>query len=246
MKKIHLIMPMGGAGSRFTKEGFELPKPLLKINDKPFLYWSTQSIVKFVDVLDITFIVLQEHIEKYNIDSEIKKYYPNAKIVIIPQVLNGAVLTCLEGVKNIEDDCPIIFNDCDHIFKSSEFNELCQKGDFENIDGALLTFKSNDPKFSFVKLNEEGKVIGTIEKQVVSDDAICGAYYFKNTALFKEMTNIYLDKCNYSEYFVSGVYNVMADNNKNIIRMTTDYHVAFGTPEEYEEALKSDKFTELI
>ena len=61
--KIHLVMPMGGAGSRFFKNGFIIPKPLIELNGKPFFYWATQSIVKFVDVEDITFVVLKKHIE---------------------------------------------------------------------------------------------------------------------------------------------------------------------------------------
>ena len=109
--EIHLIMPMGGSGSRFSERGFELPKPLLKINGKPFFYWATQSIVKFTRVKSLTFVVLQEHIDKFQIDKEIKKYYPNSYIRILKHVLNGAVLTCLEGVKDIKDDLPILFND---------------------------------------------------------------------------------------------------------------------------------------
>ena len=34
-QQIHLIMPMAGAGSRFFKNGFVMPKPLIEINDKP-------------------------------------------------------------------------------------------------------------------------------------------------------------------------------------------------------------------
>ena len=36
MSKVHLIMPMGGAGSRFYKNGFKMPKPLIEINGYPF------------------------------------------------------------------------------------------------------------------------------------------------------------------------------------------------------------------
>ena len=43
-QKIHLVMPMAGAGSRFFKNGFVTPKPLIEINDKPFLFWATKSI----------------------------------------------------------------------------------------------------------------------------------------------------------------------------------------------------------
>jgi hypothetical protein len=195
--------------------------------------------------MDITFIVLQEHINEFKIDEVIKKYFPDAKIVVIPQILKGAVLTCVEGIKEINDNLPIIFNDCDHIFRCQSFFDYCNNGAFEDIDGALLSFKSNDPKFSFLKLNDDGYVTGTVEKVVVSDKAICGAYYFKNKDLFLEMVEKYLVKCNYAEYFVSGVYNIMAENDKKIVNFTVDSHTPFGTPEEYEAATKSDEFAKI-
>ena len=119
------------------------------------------------------------------------------------------------------------------------------KGDFSVYDGALLSFYSNDPKYSFLKLDRDGLVTETIEKQVISNYAICGAYYFKNKQLFLDMTKQYLDECNYTEYFVSGVYNVMAKHNKKIRNFVVDSHISFGTPEEYEQALHSKELEEL-
>ncbi|MBQ9181610.1 MAG: glycosyltransferase family 2 protein [Bacilli bacterium] len=247
MKKIHLIMPMGGAGSRFSKQGFSKPKPLLEIFDKPFFYWSTRSIEKYVELESLTFVVLKDHVEKFQIDLEIKKYFKDAKIIVLDHILNGAVLTCLEGIKNIKDDFPIVFNDCDHIFYSSVFNKYCNEFNFETIDGALLTFESNDPKFSFLELNSEGNVTRTVEKQAISNKAICGAYYFKNAETFINNANEYLNNCNYNEYFVSGVYNIMAKHNKIIKHFDVDSHLAFGTPEEYSEALNHESdFKELL
>lgn len=246
MKKLHLIMPMGGKGSRFSKYGYEFPKPLLKINGKPFFYWATQSIIKFIDVESLIFVVLQEHIDHYGLDVEIKKYYPNAKIHVISEVLNGAVLTCLEGIGEIPDDSPILFNDCDHIFRCQKFEAFCQKGFDDKVDGALLTFWSDEDKYSFLRFDDNQNVIETVEKRVISNDAICGCYYFANKALFRDAVKIYLEKCNYQEYFVSGVYNVMAEQLKTIKAFQTDFHVPFGVPEEYEEAQKSNRFGELI
>ena len=123
-EKVHLIMPMGGAGSRFAKNGYVMPKPLIEINDKPFFYWATRSIEKFVDIYDLTFVVLQEHIDEFKINDRILEYFPSAKIVVIPKVLKGAVLTCVEGLSQIKDDMPIIFNDCDHAFFCEKFYEF--------------------------------------------------------------------------------------------------------------------------
>lgn len=242
--KIHLIMPMAGKGSRFSDKGFDFPKPLIEINEKPFFYWSTRSIEKFVDVLDITFVVLQEHVTEYSMDFEIRKYYPEANIIVIPEVLNGAVLTCMEGIRNITDNAPILFNDCDHMFRCKKFEEYLHGS--EQPDGALLTFWSDENKYSFLRFDEQGNVTETVEKQVISNDAICGCYYFKNRKVFEDAAKVYLTECEYQEFFVSGVYNVMAKKGQVIKAFQTDFHIPYGVPQEYEEAKSSNKFEELL
>jgi dTDP-glucose pyrophosphorylase len=241
-KNVHLVMPMGGKGSRFSQMGYDKPKPLIEINDRPFFYWATQSIRKFVGLRSLTFVVLQEHVDHFNIDKVISSYFPEANIIVIPHVLDGAVLTCLEGVKNIKDDAPIIFNDCDHIFYCPSFYDFCNKGDFDKINGLLLTFTSNDPKFSFLEVDDSGNVIRTVEKVAISDKAICGAYFFRNRFNFEDAAKKYLNICNYSEYFVSGVFNVLVGEGKIVRSFNVDAHVPFGTPEEYEKAKGSEWF----
>lgn len=245
MTKIHLIMPMGGGGTRFLGEDFNLPKPLIDLQRKPFFYWSVRSLLKFIDVQDIIFVVLQEHIDRFSIDKEIYKYFPQAKIKIIPHILNGALLTCLEGIKEIKDNNPILFNDCDHAFFCKKFYNFCKKADFTTPDAALLTFKSSEPCYSYAQIDDEGRVIKTIEKQVISEDAICGAYYFKNKDIFEEGSQKYLNNCSYKEFFISGVYNILASDF--IVKyFRTDKHISFGTPKEYKYAQQSLDLKELL
>ncbi len=239
--KLHLIMPMGGGGTRFGNKGFNVPKPWIMLQEHPFFYWATQSIIHFVDVLDITFVVLQEHIDKFEIAKRMLEYYPEARIKVIPHVLDGAVLTCMNGIADIEDDYPVLFNDCDHAFVCNSFYKYCERGDFSDLDGALLTFKSDNPAYSYVIFDNAGNVIGTVEKKVVSDEAICGAYYFKNAFVFKEASERYLKNCSYSEFFVSGVYNELAKDNSRIATFTIDEHITFGTPDEYDAAVSDER-----
>ena len=245
-KKLHLIMPMGGAGSRFFKNGFVMPKPLIEINGRPFLYWATMSIKKYVDIADLTFVVLQEHVDEFCIDQVILKWFPEARIEVIPRLLPGAVMTCLEGLRNIHDDQPVLFNDCDHMFRCTAFNNSIATGDWD-FDGALLTFPSDQPQFSYIRYDETGeRIVGTVEKEVVSNQAICGAYVVRNAEIFRKMAEQYLEECSYSEYFVSGIYNVMCRKNMTIQNYEVDFHVPFGTPAEYEAAQDSAYFEELM
>ncbi|MDO5311298.1 MAG: sugar phosphate nucleotidyltransferase [Clostridia bacterium] len=237
--KLNLIMPMGGGGTRFGNHGFNVPKPLISIYGKPFFYWATQSIAHFIELESLTFVVLQEHIDRFEIDKVIHSYYPEAKIEVIPEVLPGAVLTCLNGIKKIPDNSPILFNDCDHLFICNSFRDFCEKEKFNSLDGALLTFRSDDPRFSFAAFDNDGYVVKTVEKQAISEDAICGAYYFKNKEIFRSSAEKYLDNCAYSEFFMSGVYNIMADDSYKVRAFRVDEHLSFGTPDEFDAAQNS-------
>ena len=72
MNKIHLIMPMAGGGTRFLECGFKRPKPIIEIRKRPFFYWAVESINHFIDVQDIIFVVLEEHIRNFEIDKLIR------------------------------------------------------------------------------------------------------------------------------------------------------------------------------
>lgn len=233
MKRVHLLMPMAGGGVRFESQGYLSPKPLIEIAGKPFFYWAIRSVTKFVEVADITCVVLREHVINFHIDKAIKNYFPNANIIVLEKVLNGAVLTCLEGIKAIADDMPILINDCDHAFVSNDFSDFCKVGNFDEIAGALLTFRSSNSAYSFAETDENDNVIRTVEKQAISNRAICGAYYFGNARIFRNAAEEYLEKCEYMEYFISGVYNILIERKECVKAFWVDKHLSFGTPQEY-------------
>ena len=124
MPKLHLILPMAGRGSRFFENGFVCPKPLIEIAGKPFFYWAARSIEKYVDCADLTFVVLEEHIRDFAIDAKIKAYWPDARIIALPAVTEGAAITALRGAEGLPDGEPLLFNDCDHLFLCRCFNDF--------------------------------------------------------------------------------------------------------------------------
>ena len=91
-------------------------------------------------------------------------------------------------------------------------------------------------RHSYLQYGADGRVCHTVEKQVVSHDAICGAYYFKNKQLYASACAEYLHHCDYKEFFVSGIYNVLAARGADLRGFATDLHLPFGTPAEYAQA----------
>ncbi|MBQ9549735.1 MAG: glycosyltransferase family 2 protein [Lachnospiraceae bacterium] len=239
---INLIMPMGGAGTRFANLGYDSPKPLIDLNGRHFFEYAADSVREHCDVESITFVVLREHIESFGIDKEVLKYAPDAGIVVLDHVLNGAVLTCMRGADAVNNDLPLIFCDCDLMFRSEKLYSYIdgreegtglKRGE---LDGWLLTFENSEGRFSYVRTDEKGFVTETREKEVISSRAVCGAYGFGNKELFISYAEKYMDNCPYNEYFMSGIYNLMIDEGKRIGEFPTDEFLSFGTPDEYEKA----------
>lgn len=243
--RVNLVFPMAGAGSRFAEKGFDLPKPLIDLDGEPFFKRAADSIVKHIKYERIIFIVLKEHVEDYEIDLRIKKYYPDAKIIVLPKVLPGALMTAMEGAKAIHNEYPVIFMDCDLLFTSEALYEYYGSDDYDSA-GTLITFKSDSDRYSYVEvkdleLSQDVSIkvaAATAEKKVISEHAIAGAYGFINAAVFQKAAERYLKDCPYDEFYISGLYDQMIASGRRIRVFETDTYCSFGTPEEYDEAKK--------
>ena len=233
---------MAGSGSRFYNLGYKIPKPLIEIQGFPFFYYSAKSLVKYYEYKNLIFIGLKEH-NTYNISNKILHFFPDAKIKLLDKTPPGAVLTSREAIELIDNKYPVIFNDCDHCFYSEEFR--INQNKINDLDGFLLTFKSNKSCYSYCIKDNNNKIIGTKEKEVVSNDAIAGVYEFRNISLFDEVSKKYLKNCSYSEFFTSGVYNIEPLKNGNIINFECDFNISFGTVEEFFK-VKENKVFELF
>lgn len=236
---MNLVLPMAGGGTRFLQGGFECPKPLLPLRGKPFFQWAAESVLQTLTPERLRFVVLRAHVERFSIDRRILEVYPQAEIIVLEQVTAGAVLTCLAGCEGLPEDAPVLFNDCDHYFRCDALKNLDA-----DVDGALLTFRSRDPRFSFAALREDGSVIRTAEKDPISDRAICGAYYFGSVRTFREGAARYLKTCTQREFFMSGVYNELLAAQRRVAALDTQLHISFGTPEEYAAAQQDARLEE--
>jgi hypothetical protein len=87
-----------------------------------------------------------------------------------------------------------------------------------NIDGLIMTMWANDPKWSFVGFDNDGRVNNVVEKEVISNEATVGIYNFKKGSDFvnaaDQMINKNLRVKN--EFYVAPVYNEMIHEQAKI------------------------------
>ena len=222
LRPLHIIMPMAGEGSRFLKEGWTTPKPLIPLHGMPLFKRAIGSVLADGVQMRYSFIVRQNHIDEYSIDKGIQSFLPEAKIFSVQQTTRGAVETCLMAERVIDDNDAVVVMDCDLEFRSKQFIELIKaslaKSGEEAEGGALVSFDSDSPKYSYAEIDENNVVIRTAEKEVISHHALCGAYFFSSGRRFKQVAHQLMNEQNFAkpEYYVSLLYNYLISRRESI------------------------------
>lgn len=241
-EKLNVLIPMAGAGSRFEQAGYTFPKPLIEINGKPMI----QMVVENLNIdANYIYVVQKKHREKYNLDSLLNLITPNCKIVEVDGVTEGAACTALMAKEYIDNDNPLFFANSDQ-FVEWDSNEFMYKMQETNSDGGIVTFNSTHPKWSFIKLDDNGFVVEVAEKNPISDVATVGYYYWKHGGDFVKYAERMIEsniRVN-NEFYVCPVFNQAIQDNKKIRNFNIKKMWGLGTPEDLNHFLENYKIEE--
>ncbi len=237
--KLNVLIPMAGAGSRFTQAGYTFPKPLIDVQGKPMI----QVVAENLNIkANFIYIVQKEHRLKYNLDTLLNLVTPNCKVVEVDELTEGAACTALLAKNFIDNNSPLFFANSDQ-FVEWDSNEFFYKMNETEVDGGIVTFKSTHPKWSFAKTDDQGFVTEVAEKNPISDLATVGFYYWKHGSDFvkyaEQMINNNI-RVN-GEFYVCPVYNEAIQDNKKIITFNIPKMWGLGTPEDLKYFLENYK-----
>lgn len=236
-KKLNIVIPMAGAGSRFEQAGYTFPKPLIEVNNQPMI----QTVVENLNIdANYIFVVQKQHRQKYNLDSVLNLIAPNCRIVETDGITEGAACTVLLTKDYINNDDPLLLANSDQ-FVEWNSNEFLYKMYEQDVDGGILTFESTHPKWSYAKVDERGLVVEVAEKNPISNIATVGVYFWKHGKEFVKYAESMIEKnvrVN-NEFYVCPVFNQAIADNKKVKTFNIKKMWGLGTPEDLNTFLKN-------
>lgn len=245
---INIVVPMAGRGSRFANEGYELPKPLIYVHGRHMIEYVVKNISPEQEHRFI-FICLQEHLEKYDLEAKLNKIAPNCIIVPVKDVTEGAACTVLLAEKYIDNEDAMMIANSDQ-YVDININDYLDS--MKEHDGLIMTMTADDPKWSFIKYDENNFVTLLREKEVISNEATVGIYNYKHGADFVRYAKQMIDKdirVN-NEYYVAPVYNEMIEDGKKIVYYNVGSEdngmYGLGIPEDLNKFLSNPLSNELF
>jgi NDP-sugar pyrophosphorylase family protein len=244
---INVMVPLGGLGSRFQKEGYLTRcKPFVPVLGKQMIIYVLDSFtLSEKDTLIVVYNPAYMGIGNF-MQEVVGIKYPRCKFVELPGPTRGAAETVLFGLKGIDEELrkkPTLLADGDTFYTSdivSKFREVC------STHNACFCFHDTQEKpiYSYIKLDSSDEITEVKEKVKISDWANSGCYCFRNgcelAAECEEMIDKNLKQASQDgvgEFYTSGVIAAMLDKKqpfKALKLEVSDIHV-LGTPSQVKE-----------
>jgi NDP-sugar pyrophosphorylase family protein len=248
---------MAGQGIRFKNAGYINPKPLIIVENKPII----QHVIEMFPPMKTTFICNDIMLNNTNLREVLLSIRPESTIITIPTHKNGPVYSLSLIKEYIDEDSDIIVSYCDFssLFNYNDFISLIKNDNADGIpDGIIISYKGFHPhmlgtdNYAFIKCDENNNFLEIQEKKPYTDNrmneyASNGIYYFK-----KGLLNYYVDllikqgiRVN-GEFYVSLLYNLLKQDNKNVQIFEIEYMLQWGTPKDLEEYLYWSNYFSVI
>lgn len=238
---------MAGKGQRFVDAGYKDPKPFIELSNKKRLINAVVDNLTPYEPHRFIFIARKEH------EGLIKQHLSFASNVIyVDEVTEGAACTVLLAEKLIDNDEPLLIANSDQLvswnkqekvsraIKDIFWKESNSSQDiinyFKDSDGScgMATFNSNHPKWSYVELADNGLATRVAEKQVISNEATVGVYYYGRGRHFVSAAKQMIaanDRFN-NEFYVAPVFNYLIKDGFHVRAYKVDKMFGLGTPED--------------
>jgi len=244
MRKVNII-PMAGEGQRFIDQGYKTPKPIIDVNGMPMIIRAAQNLPHADKWI---FICRSSHINDYNIDKILNKYYPSAIIISVDELTEGQASTCLLAREYLFPDDQLTIGACDN---GVVYNQDIFDRNIINNDALIWTFRNNhtvlnNPNmYGWVSIDGNSNAISVSCKKSISnnplnDHAIIGTFSFKRAEYFLRCADNMIEKNRRinNEFYLDVVMDELIQNKYKTIPFEVEKYICWGTPLDLETYLE--------
>ena len=235
-----VMIPLGGIGSRFQKEGYTQPKPFISVLGKPMILWVLDSLK--LGENDTLVVVYNPGWMSPKFWELVRGKYPGLHLIELPGPTRGAAETVQIGLNGLPKRLrsqPVMLVDGDCFYDEDIVSTYRAISATSN---GVFYFVDTQPKpiYSYIVFDPQSRRITQVKEKVkISDNANTGCYCFSDgnellaqcTALL-DAGSTQLSQDNVGEYYTSGVISAMIQEGATFTALQIDpgfMHV-LGTP----------------
>jgi len=228
MQKLNALILAGGRVTTNSQgQSEQYPDYLTEHNGTPLI----EHLIKQCDELEphkIICLLPGCEAARYHLRNMVAQISPAGDILAIPGPTAGAACTALLACEAIDNDNPLLILGSNE-FLSIPLRPALQLFQQSDADAGVFTFKSLHPRYAFVRLDDNARVIEASEKNPISAHAITGSFWFRRGADFVAAAKnmIRKDIKTGDAFYISSALNELILNDQCIATYAispTQYH----------------------
>lgn len=215
------ILLAAGGSEAYAEAGYFYPKNLIEVDGKPLV----QHVIEHLDGTArdgrLLAMVRRDEDMRFHTGRVVRLVEPTATVLTVEDT-SGAACTALLAVEHIEDDEPLLLVNGDQILLD-DLDDVIASFQERQLDGGVVVFPGVHPRWSYVRVDDDGIVIEASEKRPISRLATAGVYWFARGRDFVEcaMEMIRKDASVGGAYYVCPTINEMVLRNRRVGVFTT-------------------------
>ncbi len=190
----------------------EYPSCLAEIGGSPLL----ERIVANTQVIENTrfsCVFLNSEAQRYHLDRIARLLVPSARCFLVPEQTQGSACTALLAACQLEATAELLIVSANELVDMN-LAEVVRSFRDRELDAGTLVFRSVHPRYSYVRLDEDGFVVETAQREPISANATAGIFWFARTGDFVEAAKNLIRK----DAHVDGSYFVAPTFNELVLR----------------------------
>lgn len=243
---LNILIPLAGPTPFFDSSEYPFPKPLIEIRGTPMIEHLIDNLKSIEAEKRFIFLLRGDDCSRFHLDETVRLLAgEDAVILKIKGETKGAVCSALLAVDYIDNDEPLLISNGDQLFEQG-LSEYIRALFRDDVDGGCVVFESVHPRWSYVRLEGDRRIVEASEKRPISKNAIAGVYAFRRGGDFVRGAKeaIRKDASVGGSYYISAVLNELVLMNRSLhaVSVPNDDYVTFYSPQkisEYEAAVRS-------
>jgi len=168
-------------------------------------------------------------IDRFHLDGVATLLCQDPKIVAIADSTKGSACTALFAVCQLPQNDPLLIVSANE-FVDLDLAEVVSDFVARDLDGGALIFRSVHPRYSYVRLDNDGLVTEAAQRNPISKDATAGIFWFGTAGLFCSAAMSMIRKgCSVDgQYYLAPVFNelILEGNRVGVFPLgNADYHL---------------------
>ena len=235
------LIPMAGAGVRFSREGFIGPKPLVKVDHRALVERSLECLPPAKNWVAVC---QSSHLGDGKLAQALSSGSRRFQTVPVAGLTDGQLASCLMAREQLDPDAPLLIAPCDSatVYDEELLSELTRD---QNTDCLVWTFLShphsnrNPQQYGWAIARSTGEITNIVCKQQpptapAETPGIVGTFWFRKARYFLDAADqlVAENRRINGEFYVDSAIKVLIEQGRRARIFPVLHYLCLGTPDD--------------